>query len=148
MTFREFSVQMMKNETLQRILPLEFRKTFPYFTLEDGVLCAAFACFRVKIEDKRPLAFAPGYYLKITYPGCRLLSFEKLANRSEKNAATPMTPRTKEEIQSLFSLCDAVLKAADEDREALSAAIEAYNAALTSILEADQLETIRRYIGA
>jgi len=144
MTFREFNLTILKDAILGTLLPLELRRTFPWFSLEGETLCMSFAGFRIAPARNAVKAFPPAYYLKITYPGCLLLSYEKLS-ASEDITGGLMTPRAPEEIRRLTELCDHILELCDRGSDGLEPAVSEYNALLRTVLEPGQLAVLERF---
>ncbi len=144
MTFREFNLTIMKDAILGTLLPLELRRTFPWFSLEGETLCMSFAGFRTALAQGAVKSFPPAYYLRITYPKRALLSYEKLS-AGEGAAGELMTPRAPEEIKRLMELCDHVLELCDEKSDGLESAVSEYNALLRTVLEPGQLAVLERF---
>ena len=141
MTFKEFNIKMTRDPILSRLLPLQLRRSYPRLQLRDGELTASFVGFKIQAADGAVSAFSPAYYLRVSYPRCSLLSFEKL---SAEGAAKPMQPHSPEEIRQLAKLCDNVLRLYDEQSEKLAETMDACNELLEKVLEPEQLKQLRR----
>lgn len=142
MTFGEYNLAIMRNPVLGKLLPLECRKTYPWFELKDSSLCASFVGFKMNPSQNGMEVCAPSYYLKITYPQCSVKAFVKLSGRS--SGGHLMEPQERETIKSLTVLCDRVLKCYDEKSDSLSKTIAEYNALLEKILEREQLAVLEK----
>lgn len=142
MTFKEFNLAVMRNPVLGRLLPLEYRRTYPRLELEGETLCACFAGFRIKPVKTGVEVQPPAYYLKITYPQCAVRAFVKLSGSSAE--AHLMAPQSPETMQNLASLCDRVLHEYEEKAEGLDRTIAAYNGLLETVLEPEQLAVLNR----
>lgn len=145
MTLKEWNIKMMRDDTMHRILPLEWRKSYPYFTLEKNTLCLSFACFKTKPEQGQIRVYYPSCFLKVSYPDNKLLSFERISYGDDVPESHIMNPKEKESIEKLITLCDAVFKAFDESLEGLNEILSEYNKNLLDILETDQAEIIKRF---
>jgi len=145
MTFREFNMKIMQDDILGKLLPLELKRTYPRLTLENGKLCAAFVGFRMVPQQNAAAAYAPAYYLKITYPNKALRSFEVLASGKDAGSAKRMTPAKPEEIRRLSELCDEAFRKFDEQTEDIESVIAEYNALLSNVLEPEQLAVLERF---
>ena len=143
MTFREYNLTIMKDAVLGKLLPLECRRTYPWFSLEGSTLCASFAGFRIAPGKHHVKVFPPIYYLKITYPQCAVQSFEKLSGKMDAENGKDMIARDPAEIMRLAELCDEVLLEFDNKSEGLAAVIAEYQALLESILEPEQLTVLK-----
>lgn len=143
MTFLEFDTSLIKDDVLGRLLPMQCKRTFPWLSLEQGVLCAAYVGFRALPAPGGPKALSPAYYLKITYPGRILRSYERLA--VDQTGGEPMTPSTPETIQRLMSLCGRAFSLADEKGDGLEEVIAEYNRLLRSALEPKQQAVLERF---
>ena len=146
MTFMEFNLAIMRDPVLGQLLPMQFRRTYPRLSLEGTTLCASFIGFRIAPRGNGIFAFPPAYYLKITYPDCRLLSYEKIPASSDAAGHT-MMPRTQQEIKRLAELCDVVLKLYDEKVDNLETALAQYSTLLNTVLEPDQLMILDQFGG-
>ena len=163
MTIKEFNMTVMKDETLRRILPMEVRRTYPYLTLENGLLCASFVGFRVKPEEGKLRVSAPCYFLKIACPKRRELPLELLAlmKDAQGKLAAPklrllayvdlgtaerqdhiMEPKSRDDLMKLDALFTEALKRYQEGGEEVGKIIDASDAILKTVLEPDQLEAI------
>lgn len=142
MTFKDFNIRITRDPILRKLLPLQLRRTFPWFRVEGTALCASFAGFRIVREGTAVKAFDPAYYLKVTYPQCALWSFERLPLSANSRIMAPHTP---EEIESLAALCNTVLGLWDEASADLEPAILAYNARLMGILEPAQIAVLEKF---
>ena len=148
MTFQEFNHKIMKDAILGRLLPLQLRRTYPRLTLCDSKLCAAFVGFRAVPGGNGVKALPPAYYLRITYPHCVLLSYEKCASGENGRQASPMRARRSEDIRRLSALCDEVLRLYDEKDPGIKSTISAYNELLNTILEPEQLAVLNCFENA
>lgn len=146
MTFMEFNLAIMRDPVLGKSLPMQLRRTYPRLSLEGTTLCTSFVGFRIAPRGDGIFAFPPVYYLKITYPDCRLLSYEKIPATSDVDGHT-MMPRTQKEIRRLAELCDEVLKLYDEKADNLETALAQYNTLLNTVLEPDQLIILDQFGG-
>lgn len=146
MTFMEFNLAVMRDPVLGKSLPMQLRRTYPRLSLEGTMLCASFVGFRITSGKDGIFAFPPAYYLKITYPDCRLLSYEKIPASSDAAGHTMML-RTQQEIKRLAELCDEVLKLYDEKADNLETALAQYNTLLNTVLEPDQLMILDQFGG-
>ncbi len=143
MKFQEWNISIFKSPILGKLIPLELKRTYPKFSIEDGELCASFVGFRVKIEEKTVKLSAPKYYLKVTYPKGKLQSFERFNPAEESyHIAKSCLP---EDIKRMTGLCDNIIRLFDEKSSELETAIKDYNALMDNLLESDQLAVIERY---
>lgn len=142
MTFKEFNLAVVRNPVLGRLLPLEYRRTYPRLQVKGETLCASFVGFRIKPAQTGVEVQPPAYYLKITYPQCAVRAFVKFSRRA--GDAHLMTPQTPETIQRLSSLCDRVLQGYEEKADDLDETIAAYNALLDKVLEPEQRAVLRQ----
>ncbi len=140
MTLKEFDISIRRNELLGMLLPLELRRTYPRFSLENGKLRASFAGFKLLLENGAVNAMPPAYRLEIGYPRCELLLYERLSPADK--AAKPMTERVPEDVKRLAGLCDDVLSLFDSGSDKLEDTLAEYNALLENILEAEQLAAL------
>ena len=142
MTFREFNIAIAKDPILGKLLPLQLRRTFPRLRIEGKNLCASFVGFRIAREGAAVRAFDPAYYVKVTYPGCSLQSFEKFPLPSNSRIMTPHAP---EEIKALAELCDTALRLWDEKSADLEQTLSVYNAMLRTVLEPEQAAVLEQF---
>lgn len=167
MTIKDFNIKIMRDETLRRILPLEAKRTYPYLTLEDSLLCASFIGFRVRPEEGKLRVSAPSYFLKIVCPksrnappelsdfladgqgkiaepGLRLLAYNDL--KAAESQEHIMEPKSRDKLIKLDSLFSEAMKRFDEGNEGLEVVVDAYDGLLKTVLEPEQLNVIGSFL--
>ncbi len=145
MTFQEWNIRLFRGPILGELIPMELKRTFPRFSVEEGQMCASFVGFRTNISDAEIKISKPRYYLKVTYPQGKIQSFERFSSID----ITYHHPEScdSQAISNLRNLGDRVLRMFDEKSSDLESAISEYNSLLDTLLEADQLATIKQYAG-
>mgnify|MGYP006988960817 CR=1 FL=1 len=145
MTLNELNRNIMRDEVLGKMLPMQIRRTYPRLTLKEGKLYAAFVGFQIKQSQNEVHFFPASYYLKISYPQCTLNTFVKLPGGKNDREGATLQPKRAEDIRKLAELCDEALNRYDAKAENLDDLLAEYNLLLKTILEPEQLAVLDRF---
>ena len=144
MNLTEWNAIVYRNEILRKLLPLEVRKTYPYFSLHGSELHVSYVGFLTRREGNSLKAFSPVYFLKLACPQCTLLSYEALEAPASDEGILMQT-NNREQVQLLSERANAVLTSFEKHADTLPELISEYNALLESLLEENQLCVLKKY---
>ena len=144
MTYEELNRAILRDEVTGRLLPMQLKRTYPRFSLENGELCAAFAGVPMKPGPEGVLFCPPRYYLKIRVKPLAVRTYVTLSGGEDPK---PMPPAVTEEIRELADRCGEVLRLLEEDPASLPDAVEEYNERLGTVLDSSLTAVLDRFGG-
>lgn len=142
MKFSEFNRSFLRDPILGKLLPMQLRRTYPRFSLENGELSLSFAGYPLERAENGLTAKAPRFFLRVSYPACKLLAFVRLP---AAEGGELLLPQSTETIERLTTLCDRVLDECDAGADTLAETVCAYHEVLGGVLTEQQRDVLDRF---
>ncbi len=141
------------DSVFRTVLPVNQSILYPMFSVQNGNLCAHFLTHKTEIGTDGFKAFFPEFYMVFSYPGGKLMKFERLSLHrnftvedfaSFDLVAKPSAEEAERKRNELSKLLDSAEKILTEWEETESADVETYNQAYFNFLTEKQKQALKK----